>query len=95
MEAFWTCRHTWGASAYNTMWCLIGCAIGDLGTIAFFQFAGIAWPVLAIMALAMVNGLATSVLLETTAVALALAAGFVTPWPYNYWRLKKYGQACH
>lgn len=142
MEAFWNCRHTWGASAYNTMWCLIGCAIGDLGTIAFFQFAGIAWPVLAIMALAMVNGLATSVLLETailmhrhfpprealrtalgmsfismlametamnatdwavtggailtpTAVALALAAGFVTPWPYNYWRLKKYGKACH
>jgi hypothetical protein len=22
-------------------------------------------------------------------------AGFLTPWPYNYWRLKKYGVACH
>ena len=25
----------------------------------------------------------------------SLAAGFLTPWPYNYWRLKKYGAACH
>ena len=24
-----------------------------------------------------------------------LAAGFVTPLPYNYWRLKKFGVACH
>jgi len=24
-----------------------------------------------------------------------LAVGFVTPWPYNYWRLKKFNQACH
>jgi hypothetical protein len=24
-----------------------------------------------------------------------LFVGFLTPWPYNYWRLKKYGQACH
>ena len=24
-----------------------------------------------------------------------LLAGFLTPWPYNYWRLKKYGKSCH
>jgi len=24
-----------------------------------------------------------------------LVVGFLTPWPYNYWRLKKYGAACH
>lgn len=24
-----------------------------------------------------------------------LLAGFLTPWPYNYWRLKKWGKACH
>jgi len=24
-----------------------------------------------------------------------LVAGFLTPWPYNYWRLKKYDAACH
>jgi len=24
-----------------------------------------------------------------------LLAGFITPWPYNYWRLKKHGKACH
>jgi hypothetical protein len=24
-----------------------------------------------------------------------LIAGFFTPWPYNYWRLKKFGLDCH
>jgi hypothetical protein len=24
-----------------------------------------------------------------------LVVGFLTPWPYNYWRLKKFGAACH
>ena len=24
-----------------------------------------------------------------------LLAGFLTPWPYNYWRLKKFNEACH
>ena len=24
-----------------------------------------------------------------------LLAGFITPWPYNYWRLKKLGLSCH
>ena len=28
-------------------------------------------------------------------IPVMLAAGFITPWPYNYWRLKKYGMACH
>ena len=34
----WTCQHTWNRSAYNTLWCLIGCSIGDFGTIVLFQF---------------------------------------------------------
>ncbi len=29
------------------------------------------------------------------AVPLMLVAGFLAPWPYNYWRLKKWGKACH
>lgn len=138
----WRCRKTWRASAVNTAWCLLGCAIGDLGTIAFFQYTGIPWPVLWIMLLAMANGILTSILLETlilmhrgmllkiafkTAVGMSLismiamelamnltdialtggailtwwvipimlAAGFLAPWPYNYWRLKKWGKACH
>lgn len=138
----WRCRKTWRQSAINTAWCLLGCAIGDLGTIAFFQFMGIPWPVLLIMLLAMINGILTSIALETfillrrgmglkvafkTAVGMSLmsmiamelamnltdialtggailtwwvipimlAAGFVAPWPYNYWRLKKWGKACH
>tara|TARA_B100001167_G_C16747743_1_gene294424 strand:+ start:378 stop:659 length:282 start_codon:yes stop_codon:yes gene_type:complete len=26
---------------------------------------------------------------------IMLIAGFITPLPYNYFRLKKYGKACH
>ena len=28
-------------------------------------------------------------------VPIMLIVGFLTPWPYNYWRLKKFNQACH
>lgn len=123
------------------MWCLIGCSIGDFGTIAFFQFTKFSLPVLYILILAIINGLITSILLETfilsskgmrfkqalsTALGMSfismismeaamnitdylligdaklvwwvipimLLVGFLTPWPYNYWRLKKFGQAC-
>ena len=47
------------------MWCLIGCAIGDMGTILYFQLSGIEAPVLFIMTLAIFNGLLTSIMLET------------------------------
>ena len=138
----WSCKKTWSRSAKNTSWCLLGCSIGDFGTIIFFQLTQIPFPVLAIMGLAIINGIITSIILETiillkqnftfknafkTAVGMSLismismeiamnltdyfltggamltwwvipimlAAGFITPWPYNYWRLKKYNQACH
>ncbi len=138
----WKCRHTWKRSAHNTKWCLIGCAIGDLATILFFQMTGIPWSTLAIMILAIINGLLTSITLETIillrqsltfgqalktalgmsfismismevamnladflltggamltwwVVPIMLVVGFITPWPYNYWRLKKYNIACH
>jgi hypothetical protein len=138
----WSCKHTWSRSAKNTSWCLLGCSIGDFGTILFFQLTQITFPVLAIMTLAIINGIITSIILETiillkqnfsfknafkTAVGMSLismismeatmnltdylltggamltwwvvpimlAVGFVTPWPYNYWRLKKFNQACH
>ena len=138
----WSCNHTWKTSAKNTMWCVIGCSIGDFGTILFFQITQIPWTVVAIMTLAIINGLITSIILETlilmrqnfnfksafkTAcgmsfismismeiamnlsdylltggamltwwiVPIMLIVGFLTPWPYNYWRLKKFGIACH
>ena len=28
-------------------------------------------------------------------IPLMLIAGFLTPWPYNYWRLKKFSVNCH
>ena len=138
----WKCKHTWRKSANNTKWCLIGCSIGDFGTIAYFQYTGIPWSTMSIMLLAICNGLLTSIILETiilmrqnimfmsalkTALGMSfismismeaamnivdvaltggakltwwvipimLLVGFLTPWPYNYWKLKKYNQACH
>ena len=138
----WNCKHTWRRSANNTKWCLIGCSIGDFGTIAYFQYTAIPWPTLNIMLLAIFNGLLTSIILETyilmrqsinllsalkTAMGMSfismismevamnsvdwfltggakltwwvipimLIVGFLTPWPYNYLRLKKYNKACH
>ena len=28
-------------------------------------------------------------------IPVMLFVGFLTPWPYNYWRLKKFGINCH
>ncbi len=146
----WSDKGTWKQAANNTKWCLIGCAIGEFGTLAYYSYSGITagltlyssiWYFYAILPL--INGLATSVMLETFilmrtqmdlgaafktamgmsfismlmmeismeitdllftggelgmnyyAIPLMLFVGFITPWPYNYWRLKKYGQACH
>jgi hypothetical protein len=137
----WTVISTWTQASKNTFWCLLGCAIGDFGTIAYFQFNKIAWPVMAIMILAIINGIITSIILETfilsrqmafnlafkTAIGMSLISmismevamnvtdvlltggakltwwvipimlivGFLTPLPYNYWRLQALNKACH
>ena len=139
----WKCKHTWKKSAQNTAWCLLGCSIGDFGTILYFQNnpSDIFNTTTSIMTLAIINGLITSVALETfilsrqmnfsealkTALGMSfismiameiamnvtdviltggatltwwvipimLLVGFLTPWPYNYWRLKKYNESCH
>jgi len=61
----WTCKKTWIQSAKNTAWCLLGCSLGDFGTILFFQLTKIPLSVLMIMTLAIINGLVTSIILET------------------------------
>ena len=78
--AFWSHPGHWRAASKNTAWCLLGCSIGDFGTIAVFQFFDIGWPTLAIMTLAIINGLLTSIALETTILArqMALATAFKT-----------------
>ena len=138
----WNCKHTWKKSSKNTAWCLLGCSIGDFGTILFFMLTGIPFPVLSIMVLAIINGLITSIALETIilikqnfrfinaiktafgmsfismismeiamnltdylitggailnlyVVPLMLLVGFITPLPYNYYKLKKYNISCH
>jgi hypothetical protein len=121
---------------------VVGCSIGDFGTILFFQLSQISFPLIGIMILAIINGLLTSIMLETIilmkqkfsfinafktasgmslismlsmeimmnltdffltggailiwwVIPIMLIAGFLTPWPYNYWRLKKFGLQCH
>jgi hypothetical protein len=34
-------------------------------------------------------------LLTWWVVPIMLISGFITPLPYNYWRLKKYNVSCH
>jgi hypothetical protein len=34
-------------------------------------------------------------ILEWWVLPIMLFAGFITPLPYNYWRLKEMGKACH
>ena len=72
LDIHWKCRHTWRQASYNTSWCLLGCSIGDFSTIPFFQFAEITFPVF-IMTLAIINGLLTSILLETFILARQMA----------------------
>ena len=142
MQIKWDCNNTWKKSSKNTAWCLLGCSIGDFGTIFFFQVYEIVFPILGIMILAIINGLITSICLETiilikqnfkfknaikTAfgmsfismismeiamnltdfvltggailnwkiIPLMLFVGFITPLPYNYYKLKKYNISCH
>ena len=108
----------------------------------FFQLSEIPFPVLGIMILAIINGLITSIALETIilikqnfslknaiktafgmsfismismevamnltdylitggavlnwyVIPIMLMVGFITPLPYNYYKLKKYNISCH
>ena len=141
LDISWKVKSTWSQASKNTLWCLLGCSIGDFGTIYFFQVTKIAFPMMGIMILAIVNGLITSIMLETfilsrqmalnlafkTAIGMSLIAmismevamnvtdvlltggamlvwwalpfmllaGFLTPLPYNYWRLQALNKSCH
>ena len=64
----WNCKHTWKKARINTLWCLLGCSIGDFGTIYFFQVTEYLNPTdhkWIILSLAIINGLITSIMLET------------------------------
>ena len=61
----WKCKNTWKRSKINTLWCLLGCSIGDFGTIFYFQNINHSWNNFEIMGLAIINGLITSIILET------------------------------
>ena len=139
----WNNEINWKKASRNTLWCLLGCSIGDFGTILFFQSFYPLTSVLLVMLIAIINGLATSIMLETVvlrikekfswnnaikvaagmslismismevvmniidvvltggatltwwAIPIMLVAGFITPLPYNYWRLEKHNKSCH
>jgi hypothetical protein len=124
---------------------LFGCSLGEFATLATFSAFGLDQnPTALVIALPVINGLVTSVALETLTLARGpsqlplkrafttamnmsfismvameaameaadfmltgslgfelwampgmLAAGFIVPLPYNYYRLRKYGKACH
>jgi len=129
---------------------LIGCSIGEFGTLAAYSILDLGSSVTIgstlywlLLILPLVNGLITSIILETLilirgqmdfsnalktalgmsfismlmmeiamevtdlwftggvlginlmAVPFMLMVGFLTPWPYNYWRLEKTGKCCH
>jgi len=61
----WTNKVAWKKAAQNTLNCLIGCSIGDFGTLIWFQAYSPATPILKVMPLAMLMGLITSIILET------------------------------
>ena len=33
--------------------------------------------------------------INLTVIPIMLIVGFITPLPYNYWRLKKFNRSCH
>jgi hypothetical protein len=61
----WHNLATWESATINTMWCLIGYSIGDLGTIGVAQVWFPSSAVMLVMTIAIINGLLTSILLET------------------------------
>ena len=146
----WGNGANWRRSAGNTTWCLIGCSIGEFGTLAAYSIVDLESSVTIgstlywlLLVLPLVNGLITSIILETLillrgqmdfsnalktalgmsfismlmmevameitdlwftkgelgmnpwAIPFMLIVGFLTPWPFNYWRLEKTGKCCH
>ena len=63
--SFWLNKKKWLSSALNTFVCLIGCSIGDFGTILYFQFFTQVNSIMIIMPIAIINGIVTSIILET------------------------------
>ena len=61
----WSCIHTWKKSSINTLWCLLGCSIGDFGVIIYFQNRVHSLSGLEVMSIAIIAGLITSIALET------------------------------
>lgn len=62
---FWLDAPKWKRASFNTLNCLIGCSIGDFGFIVYAQSVGLRWSMFAIMGVAILCGLATSIMLET------------------------------
>ena len=146
--SFWMDKIIWIKASYNTLNCLVGCSIGDFGMIIFLQAYFPQATMLTQMTLAILAGLSTSIILESSllrfregfvwatafqiairmsflsmvamefamnitdfaltggvaaftelnywmALVPAMIVGFLTPLPYNYYRLRKFNKACH
>ncbi|OQE07815.1 hypothetical protein PENVUL_c012G08320 [Penicillium vulpinum] len=62
---FWSCRSTWRRAGINTFRCLVGCTVGDFSALWILQTYYAEMGMSSIMALSMVSGITTSVILET------------------------------
>lgn len=62
---FWGDKTVWKSAGKNTFNCLVGCSLGDFGMIIYLQSYHHHLNMYLMMALAMLAGLATSILLET------------------------------
>ena len=123
----WNCQHTWKKASINTLWCLLGCSIGDFGTIFYFQTVehslltcilletfilfrqmnlreafkvAIGMSFISMIAMEASMNIIDVILtggakLTWWVIPIMLFVGFITPLPYNYYRLKKWGHGCH
>lgn len=84
----WDDKNVWGRASFNTLNCLIGCSIGDFGMIIFLQKYYPGTPMTAMMILAIIAGLITSVLFETillrTREKFAWKAAFSTAFSMSF-----------
>lgn len=70
VSGFWQDGSVWKRASFNTLNCLIGCSLGDFGMIIYLQAYHPEVSMTAQMVLAILAGLTTSVLFETTLLRL-------------------------
>lgn len=69
-RAFWNCRGTMRRSSVNTARCLVGCTVGDMGTLVALQLYAPELTPAVTVPLSCAAGISTSLILESTLLTL-------------------------